>query len=609
MLRSHSQVLYSFLPGAVFRHEDRVYGRVLSVGGSRINALNEAVIYEEIAKYIEQWPEEMRHDLPIPRGERVNDYRIMKPDSVRWELFPLVFECSRRDCGRVHSFVSPDDLAKAPRCRHCQGPLQQLRFYNAHNCGRTRAIFVPDCQKHGYDDVFFDNTGSFLTATWRCRGNGCNGGVIQRTNMSPCNCGQFPGADGVVRMLAHTLDDTRAYQAHYIDLVNIDSSTFQDFQRHPSRGQIAIAHYLELLPGIRDGIREANTARGDVARLSPRDWAAKEAQLRSSGLLGDEDIAVLKDRLGPADTGMGALGSLPAAVLEEIASRRSVYERAAVFDRNEVRRRTLVEQREHASLRGDTLQTEALDEATALCRAMGISELAVTWEFPIAKVAFGYTRERHQPAQAALRGFRQKTQNDGKCPVYAVANETEALLVTMSAAAVIGFVVGRGEHSTPAHTEEEARRQLLSIFAHEEVNPQPAATVRVLMHTLSHLMLRGLDDGQIGFAEASLSEWLVPETLTFAIYANNLKDFTLGSLWTLISSRALSWLRDVAARSVHCENDPICYQHDPRSCERCAYLTFGCRLFNDALDRSVLYDFLFGRGVLGTPVGRASESA
>jgi hypothetical protein len=78
----------------------------------------------------------------------------------------------------------------------------------------------------------------------------------------------------------------------------------------------------------------------------------------------------------------------------------------------------------------------------------------------------------------------------------------------------------------------------------------------VLVHTLSHLMLRGLDDGQVGFAEASLAEWLVPETLTFAIYANNLKDFTLGSLWTLVTSRALGWLNDVVGRSVRCENDP-----------------------------------------------------
>jgi hypothetical protein len=85
--------------------------------------------------------------------------------------------------------------------------------------------------------------------------------------------------------------------------------------------------------------------------------------------------------------------------------------------------------------------------------------------------------------------------------------------------------------------------------------------------------------------------------LTFAVYANTLKEFTLGALWTLLNNRALTWLGSVVDRAVRCENDPICYQQHPRSCERCAYLTFGCRLFNDQLDRQVLYDFFMHRGV------------
>ena len=171
--------------------------------------------------------------------------------------------------------------------------------------------------------------------------------------------------------------------------------------------------------------------------------------------------------------------------------------------------------------------------------------------------------------------------------------------MTLSAKDVIEFLVARGEHPIAPASEEEARLQLLEIFAEEDATPDPAATVRHLVHTMCHLMLRGLDDGQVGFAEASLAEWLVPGTFTFAIYANTLKDFTLGSLWTLIAGRTLSWLSDVVNRSVRCENDPLCYQRSPRSCERCAYLTFGCRSFNDGLDREVLYEFLLSRRVLG----------
>lgn len=280
--------------------------------------------------------------------------------------------------------------------------------------------------------------------------------------MSPCNCAKFPGRDGVVRMQAHTLDDPRAYKAHYIDLVNIDSSVFQDYQRHPARGEIALAHYLGLLPGIRDGIREANTSEGGGERLTATEWAAKETSFRMGGL-SEEDIAILRAAKGPAETGIAALGEFPAGVLEHVAIRRPVYERAAVYDRNELRRLTLTEQQSQAANRGDTLQAEALKDAAELTTAMGISELAVTWEFPIAKVAFGYTREGDQPHETVLRGFRHQSHNDGKCPVYAVASETEALLVTLSAQEVLCFLHARGEIAVAPANETAARRALLEL--------------------------------------------------------------------------------------------------------------------------------------------------
>lgn len=596
MLRSHSQVLYGFLPGAVFRHEERVYGQVLTVDGPRLTGLNEPVVYEEIARYVEQWPDQHRHDLPLPRDMRVREYCIIKPGTVRWKLWPMVFECSRRACGRVRSVNSADDLAKHPRCKACGGTLQQLRFYSAHNCGATKAIFVPKCSTHGYDDIFFDNTGSFLTATWRCRGAGCNGGVVQRTNMSPCSCKDFPDPSGASRMRAHTLDDSRAYQPHFIDLVNIDSSEFKTFQGHSERGPISIAHFLGLIDGIKQGMRDADTG-SDGKRMSHAEWQEKDSEYRQIGL-SESDIETLRRSKGPVETGLAALGNVSPLVLETVATQRAFYERAAVFDRHEVPRITLEEQLQRARERADTLQAESLAAALDLGGRMGISELAVTWDFPIAKVAFGYTRERHQPGEAAIRGFRNKNYHDGKYPLYAVNASTEALLVTLSPSEVLGFLFDRGEIDERPSDDDAARRQLLEVFAEEAGNPAPAATIRTLVHTFSHLLLRGMDDGQIGFAESSLAEWMVPETLTFGIYANTLKAFTLGSLWTLLNNRALSWLNSIVGRTVRCENDPLCYQSDPRSCERCAYLTFGCRLFNEGLDRKLLYDFLLPRGVL-----------
>lgn len=600
MLRSKSQILWSYLPGSVFRHEDRVYGRVVTVDGNRLTGLNEAVIYDAVATYLEQWSEENRYDLPLPRDAVLREYRIVRPDQVRWELFPLVLECSRRSCGRVRSFRTAADLAKSPRCPSCGGQMQQLRFYNAHNCGQISPIHVPKCATHGYDDLYFENTGSFTTATWRCHGPGCNDGVISRTNMSPCNCGrqEWAGPDGVVRMRAHTLDDSRPYRAHYIDLINIDSSVFQTYQRHPSRSQVAVAHYLDLISTLQDGMHEVDTGL-DGQRMSVQEWAAKELSYRTMGL-DESEIATLRARSGPVETGVAALSELSPRVLDEVANRRQFYERAAVYDVTEVRRVTLAHQVAQARSAHDAARASVLASANGFATAMGIGEVAVTWEFPVAKVAFGYTREKHGPDEAAIRGFRHGNQHDGKYPVYALSSRTEALLVTLSAEKVLTFLHSRSEVDALPSDEHAARRMLLEIFANEEMQPVPAQTVRTLVHTLSHLLLRGLDDGQVGFSESSLAEWLVPETLTFAVYANTLKDFTLGSLWTLLNNRVLSWLRGVVERSIHCENDPICYQQEMRACERCVYLTFGCEHFNNDLSRAVVYDYFRYHGVLET---------
>ncbi|CAL9669749.1 hypothetical protein SUDANB145_07350 (plasmid) [Streptomyces sp. enrichment culture] len=49
MNRSRSQAMTAFLPGAVFRHEQRLRGRVQAVDGDVVKKLNEDVIYDEIS--------------------------------------------------------------------------------------------------------------------------------------------------------------------------------------------------------------------------------------------------------------------------------------------------------------------------------------------------------------------------------------------------------------------------------------------------------------------------------------------------------------------------------------------------------------------------------
>ena len=60
MLRSKSQILWGYLPGSVFRHEDRVYGRVVTVDGVKMTGLNEAVIYDALDELLDALPRARR---------------------------------------------------------------------------------------------------------------------------------------------------------------------------------------------------------------------------------------------------------------------------------------------------------------------------------------------------------------------------------------------------------------------------------------------------------------------------------------------------------------------------------------------------------------------
>ncbi|MBC7268478.1 MAG: hypothetical protein H5T76_07100, partial [Streptomyces sp.] len=88
MNRSRSQAMTAFLPGAVFRHEQRLRGRVQAVDGDVVKKLNEDVIYDEISRYLERWSEDARAALPVPQGRLRQNFVLVSPDLVRFEVFP-----------------------------------------------------------------------------------------------------------------------------------------------------------------------------------------------------------------------------------------------------------------------------------------------------------------------------------------------------------------------------------------------------------------------------------------------------------------------------------------------------------------------------------------
>jgi hypothetical protein len=562
-------------------------------GRQLIATINKPVLLEAIDDYLQSWQEGDRLNLPLPSRVEETEFHVITPEVVHWEIWPLVFECRQEGCGRIATFRRLQDIPNPARCWYCRGMLRQLRYYSAHSCGNVQPMYVPRCpvEDHGYAHVYFEDTGTFRTALFRCRA--CGGSVIRRTAFSPCSCGRFPDQNGRSIMRAYTVRDTRTYYPHSLTLINLQSSVFRDLQTHPSRGDIAVASYLGLSENVAEALQEADYGSSNGSRMSAEEWSNRESQLRTMGI-SEEEIAAIRKSMGPREAGLSAVRSVDPSILELGKSQRLV-ERAVLLDKSQVQRITLAQAYDDAIDRGQVTAARAIAEAQQRAADLGIEELSVTWTFPVAVATFGYTRSVRERGEGQIRGFARRDAYDGKTPVFAVATETEALLITVSASRVLSWLAETGCYSGEVPSDPRAAREMiLEIFARRETVPEPAHRVVTLLHSMSHALLRSLDDGQIGFAEASLAEWIVPQTLTFALYANSLKSYTLGALWTLINNRSLQWLQRATQLVRTCENDPLCHQRRPRACERCLYLTFGCPSFNDDLSREVVGEFWRG---------------
>jgi hypothetical protein len=272
-----------------------------------------------------------------------------------------------------------------------------------------------------------------------------------------------------------------------------------------------------------------------------------------------------------------------------------MVERAALFDQ-----KIIDDRKSFAEVLAAATGAErtAADTTAAWMASLGIEDISTTQRFPIVVASYGYTRCRRDPGSAHLRSYAKAQSYGGKTPIFAVPADTEALIVTLGARAVLGFLADQGDYAQPVPGElREAKLALATVLAGDpSVGGDGAAgKARRLIHSASHALLRALDDGQSGFGESSLAEWIVPDALTTAIYVASYNDFTLGAFDTVLRRRLSAWLSSTADNVTHCDNDPMCSQVSSQrphaACDRCLHLSFGCRTWNADLDRKLLRRF------------------
>jgi hypothetical protein len=105
---------------------------------------------------------------------------------------------------------------------------------------------------------------------------------------------------------------------------------------------------------------------------------------------------------------------------------------------------------------------------------------------------------------------------------------------------------------------------------------------------MAHQVLRALAVDS-GYSETSLSEYLFPYDLAFAIHPNGASDFTIGALRTVLEQN-LDQIIERAMDNDTCLYDPHCMLTNQGADHGCLYLPeTACQLWNRNLSRWHLY--------------------
>jgi hypothetical protein len=243
-----------------------------------------------------------------------------------------------------------------------------------------------------------------------------------------------------------------------------------------------------------------------------------------------------------------------------------------------------------------SLRESAIHDVGALAR-VGVEDVSLVADFPIVTATYGFSREEFAPNRARLNAFPPDRSHGGRTPVYVDEVGADALVLELDHERVLRWLRANGySPMLPGGKEAAAARsgffvQVLAGINLRETIPASEPVARLvfgLLHTLTHAAIRqaGL---LCGLDRTSLSEYLLPRSLSSAIYCNHRFGATIGALTALFESSLAEWFALVEGGG-RCIYDPVCGELGA-NCHACTQLPeTSCAFYNLNLSRA----FLFG---------------
>ncbi len=596
--RGQTQILYRYLPEAIFEHDDYGLCKVVEVVLEETEEINRSALFDTLIDALQQWErEEFRSGFPDTRTERgQRKFKVGQPREVRFDPFPLVLQC--RSCRHVVEFGKINKRGINPgQCPRpgCGGKMQQMPYVEAHNCGRLQEMYVPPkgCPEHGIKFIRFYNPGRTQAARWMC---GVCEREIQKPRMTPCKCAYSEAVPELGRsqyekyMRLYPTSEPGLYIPHVVAFINFRE---QD-EKKLSQLEDGLPLLLARLWGVLDGkvlelAEERNRWKPGAKDLSPEMKAIVDAlekidpnhpdllhYKKSKENPPGKDVI---DRVRALLGGTLPVGSAPRKLVEHVALQDTMNLTSVDTVVKRLRERSSNEQAERFER-----------DSMSMLDRLGLLRVQVVNDFPIALTALGYTRVTRDPQRSIFNPF--PAGEDGRIPLFALPTDTEGLWFQLDPLKVSRWLrrnnfIGGAPPEDRLHAWSWLYREVLGTgFARREDISAGAGAIQILVHTMSHVLLRKIEWS--GFSPSSVGEYLMPETLSFVLYANRFAESKIGGLTTLFEQRLPLWLQDAAQSGQECIYDPLC-EEDGGSCVGCLHREHNCPFFNRELSRAVLY--------------------
>lgn len=602
--RGKQQILFNYLPGRTFDFgRDAVISIVTEVNGPIQQDLDITLILKKIKEQVEEWLPDYRPALPNATLNDEDQFVLIDPKQVQSELYPLVFWCSNKSCKAIIDNQNTGRLPNSSQCPICKrGHLSQLRFVKVHKCGNLEPLRPPyKCKNCESTSGFaLDDRGSETISSFRWRCLKCKTHTdFYRGNCRECRWpgGQksedIPGEEQSEkkgtdqRMDVEVFRSRRTFYVHTANLINVPHKEYDAFFDFTDWPVIAAAKFFNHSSLKETTVKDFGKRLGSQGGNSGSNINVEDLlkRLNNKEITNDQFVAEAKKMSEKGTPSLDSLaGDLHSSSGLEISELKSAgYALLDSIIPFEISNWKGIGSGENTNVR----ETANL---------LGLEDIFLIDHFPIVIASYGYTRTDYQPNATMLKPFPPDKNNNGKFPVFVDKIKADAILFRLNPSRVLQWLRANGISPVlPTGTEQWAVESAYFLRLFNEVRPHEQfggdtpelRLVTGVLHSVAHLAIRhaallcGLD-------KTSISEYIIPESLTFAIYCNNRDGATLGALTSLFDQALTDWLNQMANGRT-CVYDPVCYEQGGK-CHSCSHLSeTSCRLFNHNLSRNYLF--------------------